>query len=109
MGRAHREPAAASKHEVTSPARPAAAQLERPNRKTRKKWGSVGTSQRRRTYANAGHSHKAWDSVGGDAPPQAAHPDSPLVKKYLCCKANKRTEGAREEREIKPFINDHVQ
>ena len=31
------------------------------------------------------------------------------MKKYLCCKANKRTEEVREERKIKPFINNHIQ
>ena len=56
-----------------------------------------------------GHSHKTFASVGGEAPPQVTHPDSPLVKKCLCCKGNKRTKGVREEHEIKPFINDHVQ
>ena len=109
MGRARWEPATASKHEVTSPAKPTAARLDKPSRKTHKKWGSVGTSQRRRTATNAGHSHKACDSVGGEALPQAAYPDSPLVKKYLCCKANKCTEEVREKRKIKLFINDHVQ
>ena len=58
MGHARWEPAAASKHEVTSPAKPAAAWLDRPSRKTRKKQGSVGTFQQWRTAAKAGHSHK---------------------------------------------------
>ena len=58
MGCTYQELAAASKHDVTSPAKPVAAWLDRPSRKTCKKQESVGTSQRQCTAANVGHSHK---------------------------------------------------